>query len=150
MEPAARKGKEMRFSGRKANVWLRHQNEGEDGYGAVLFTWPFIPLYVEKNVSSTNGHRNALSGSRQPAGFGGRSHLFGEVFRSDAERYVCHSRRFCFFWPRLSQLLKERVTQSMSIRVIFFKMSVIECKTIAEVTRAVFRGFCDNVCLAQI
>lgn len=122
---------------RKANVWLCHQNEGEDGYGAVLFTWPLICLYVEKNVSSTNGHCSAVSGSWQPARFVEGSHLCGEVFRSDAKRYVCHYRRFCFLshsvtpnsfpvfflicksdqdpdWnysdSTLSQLLKERVT----------------------------------------
>lgn len=39
-----------------------HQNEGEDGCGAALFTWPFVHLHME-NVGSTDGHHSALRGS---------------------------------------------------------------------------------------
>lgn len=60
-------------------IEIREQMDKEQCYS------PFIHLYVE-DVSSTNSYHSALSGRWQPTSFVGRSHLFGEVFRSDADR----------------------------------------------------------------
>lgn len=118
---------------------------------AVSSKWghlTFICLYVE-NVSNTNV---LLSRNWQPTRFVRRSCLFGKSLDQMLEDMFGTPRDYAFLTQIVPAAWREGdVTHEHMGHLFFFSLiSIFKCKRIVEVSKAGFRLFCHNVCLAQV